>query len=343
MDEDQDNSQRPMGTKKLVGYYRSPKEAERDHPNIDRNVLMLRSEFEDILGQNEFEEAEWVTCQLEKLKHPGSMCMKLHGNGWIMLNKSGAAGYIGGDCANEYFEAHEAFAGATSRARREVSLQRMVARLRALLEEANSHRSRALQNLERLRRLSRKVRAWREDLPYDAKERLYDAAKTGNSSVRVEFQTPTKVEDDKRQVKVVTKWLLEPIATFIAPRALDISRLDPIDRGVRGALDALDRAAASLERKTSEMREWAEAIEAIDSLERQLNDCEAELSSFEQPGNLQLLCWLCRDNADQITCARLALQPFSRKTVSNSDAKRALYQWYGAIVAAHGDRQFRVP
>lgn len=335
------DEQRP---KKLVGYYQHPPEAERDHPGLDRNAPMRKSEFDDITAQYEFPEAEYVTCQLEREDKPGELCQQSHGRGWIMRNAAGVEGYIGGHCAADHFKAHTAFSGATAKARRDVSLQKTKKRLEALLSDQESLRARIRALFERARELRDSVKAIREKLPYKAKERLQHAAKTGNRSITLEFATRVKVEDEKKNVREVTKWRSDIIGAVAAPNALDTTRLQDIVGRLRMAQSALDYGEASLERKETEMREWAEALEGIDRCGTELEELTADLELFKRMPNVSLLCWLCTSDEDQLACARVALQCTSgAATISNTAVRKARSSWYDEIVREHQGRPFRVP
>lgn len=334
----------PTPPKRLVHCHKNPRDAELEHPKLDRTALMRKAEFGDITGQTDFERADYVTCQLEKKDNPGKPCERRFGNGWIMANSDGVEGYIGGDCADEHFGAHEAFAGAKAKARREVALQETVKQLRGLLDDAPSRRTRLSAAIERHRQIMERVRRLREALPFATLERLSDAAKSGRREVALEFETPEPREDEKtKKVYTIHKWKREPFGYISSPAALDAARLKSIADRLREAGLALTYAEASLEQKVSQMRDWAQAINGLDDCERDIVAASADLNAFSQPENLRMLCWLCRDESDQEQCAGIALQTVSRDAVKPAEAKRARRQWYQEIVAAKDGRRFRVP
>ena len=328
--------------KKLVGYYRSPRDAERDHPNLDRSAPMRKAEFADITAQCDFPEADYVQCQLEAEENPGELCQQAHGRGWIMLNSAGVEGYIGGVCATHHFKAHAAFSGATARARREVSLQKTVSRLQALLDRREPLQEQVAGAFERARLLRDEVKRLREKLPYRVKERLLNATKTGNRSVSLEFETIERVEDANGKVREVPRWRPEIVGFITAPNALDMARLHDVTERIRAAGIALGEAQASLVRKESQMGAWAEALEGIDRFDADLVAIETDLETFLRTPNVSLLCWLSPKDEDQLACARLALQCTSGAPTSNAAVRKARKSWYDDIVSAHEGRRFRV-
>lgn len=334
------DEQRP---KKLVGDYRSPRDAERDHPNLDRSAPMRKAEFADITAQCDFPEADYVQCQLEAEENPGELCQQAHGRGWIMLNSAGVEGYIGGVCATHHFKAHTGFSGATARARREVSLQKTAGRLQALLDRKGPLQERVTRAFDRARHLRDDVRHIRDKLPYRVKERLLTATKTGNRSLTLEFETIEKVEDANGKVREVPRWRAEIVGFIAAPNALDMARLHDVTERIRAAGITLGQAQASLVRKESQMRAWAEALEGIDRFDADLAEIETDLETFLRTPNISLLCWLSPKEEDQIACVRLALQRASGTPSSNAAVRKARKSWYDEIVSAHDERRFRVP
>jgi hypothetical protein len=84
------------------------------------------------------------------------------------------------------------------------------------------------------------------------------------------------------------------------------------------------------------------ALEYVKIAEEHLANYEAALGAFYRPENLKLLWMLFRDQFDQRTAVRVAIELISRKRVTDAEVGAARDVWSREIKAAHGDREFEV-
>jgi hypothetical protein len=301
---------------------------------------MRKEEFADISGSYNFPEVDWVTCQLEI---DGAICRQNHGVGWIMVRTDGVEGYIGGDCARQHFQADSAFAGAAARARRDVRVQSLVARLAVLIADREVLRQRIADVFQRQQDLRKTVSKVRDALPFPVLERLHDMVKSGDRAVRLEFRHVEKDEDRDRKVIEVIRWRPDQVATAVAPAAIEVALVNDIGDRLRIALEACNHAEAATERTEKELRAWAESIEAIDRCESDLEEASAALSAFVDLQNLRGLCWVCLKDADQIKTAKAAMQLTGMRNADDRAARKSLIAWRQEIQASHAGLDFRIP
>jgi hypothetical protein len=325
-----------------VEYFRTPRDAESARPNLDRNVALPKDvliKAPIITGIYSYEPADWVICQLEI---DGNICRQEHGKGWIMRLPGGAEGYVGQHCAKEHFGADHAFAKEAARARREVGRDDLVGRLRALLDDP-VRRERIVDAFERQQALKAEISRVRDMLPFAVKNRLHDMTKTGKSSVSLEFEYLENDEDREGNVIEVRKWRIDFIGAIGAPNALDTLRTDALGERLRAALTAFDQAKPSSDHSDKELRVWAEYLEGVDRSESEINEFVEELGKFKQPQSLNLLCWLCRIEQEQVAVTRAALQLTGRKAVTDGTARSTFNGWRRELITSRNALRLRVP
>lgn len=324
---------------KLVKHYLKLSDLMRDHPALDLEAAMQKDAFDDIPSSYNLAEIEWVKCQLDI---DGKICREPHGIGWVMTRKNdGVQGFIGGHCANEHLLSNVDFANAAAKARRDVRLQRLVARLAPLIAERDVLRQRITDVFGRQQELRRLVARIRESLPFPVLESLHDMVKTGNRGLRVEFRHVEKDEDRDGNPIDVVRWRSDQVANIAAPAAVEIVVVNDIGDRLRVGLEACNHAEASTERTEKELRAWAEAIEAIDRCESDLEEATTALSAFVDLQNLRGLCWVCRKDEDQVQTAQAAM----RLTGRNADeraARKSRDEWRQEIRTSHGGLDFRI-
>lgn len=321
-----------------IEYFRTPQDAREAHPRLDLDAAMPKEAFDAITGVYSYDRAHFVICQLEI---NGQICRQEHGKGWIMRRTDGVEGYIGKDCAHEHFKKDHAFTNAVAHARRQVRTGALIERLRCLLDDP-LRRDRIVDGFERQRALLREIRRIRDLLPFVVKETLERVAKGGRNAVWLEFEYLEKDEDKDGNVFEVSRWRPETIGVVDSPSSIDLGRVDSIGEAFRAALTAYDYAKPSPEHPYRTLLGWAESLEALDRCESDLDELSNGLESFLRPMNLQLLCWLCRKESDQVDTVQAVLR-LTGSPAGGMAARSAWGAWRREISRAYQDRRFRVP
>jgi hypothetical protein len=97
------------------------------------------------------------------------------------------------------------------------------------------------------------------------------------------------------------------------------------------------------DRRDRELREWAESLEDAERCDSELKTLSDDLEMFLRPDNMQLLCWLCCAEADQLHAVRSSLQLASRREVTEWEARPVLTSLKSRLISVRGARGLRVP
>lgn len=317
---------------------RSRREAELLHPDLDPAAEMLKDQFDRLLEQIDFPRSDYVSCQLI---HDGTACRQRYGDGWIMIRKDGAKGYIGGDCADLHFDAGSSFHADRARLRNEIATNDLLTRLESLLTDT-ARRERMEKGFERQQMLAKEVKRLRMLFPQVLLTRLHHLAQTRNFSVSVEFEYFEKIEDKDGNIKEVSRWRPESVGVIIGVDPINQLSVIKIGEEFRQAQLTYETAEVSPHRRHRELRSWSKSLEAIDGLILQLDTLCTLLDQFRIPKNLKLLPWLCIPVADRVSTVRAVHKEITGATISESGGHRRLEAWSSELSARFGGARFRI-
>ena len=322
--------------------YRSRSEAEREHPRLSPDNSVPLATFADLLGEYEFPKTEWVRCQLVDQK---GTCHELHGRGWIAQLGDESEGYIGHRCAGKHFEDDPRFADlfrrAAARVTQEITVGRLISSLRSLLEQPQLP-----ETLSNLKRRWGELYQRATSLPGQLSDPLRKelaARRKANPNVMIRV-IDVEIEIDektKRERKIFTRRSVR-WGVLSGLQALESKPLGKVGQRLNDAESALHHAVASEDQPQSSLAKWVGALEYVKSAEGHLERYEAVLAAFCRPENLKLLWVLFRDQFDQRSAVRAALEMTSRRRATDAEVSAARDAWAGELRAAHGGRDFEI-
>jgi hypothetical protein len=231
------------------------------------------------------------------------------------------------------------FAAAAARVDQEISIGRLVAALRSLLEKPGL--SEALNDLkQRWGQLYDRATSLPGQLTAGLRKELAARRKQGNAAVMIRVAyVEIELDEKKRERKIITR---QPVrwGSLSGLQALDSKPLGRVGQRLSDARSTLDQAVASEDRTADELGKWVDGLEYIERAEQDLKQYEANYTAFCGPENLKLLWLLFQDRYDQLAAIRVALEITSRMRITDAETAAVRNTWVDEIKAAHGGREF---
>jgi hypothetical protein len=306
-------------------------------PGFDRTCITMRENYGGIIGDCDLSKIEWVSCQLQRKQ---GRCNQDHGYGFLAHVKGDQAkeGYSGGVCGDKYFKGHSTFAGDRARAVREIEVDSLSTRLRAIAEDTTFlPKVDALR--DRLRGVREQSQRLLDRLPEDVARKLLGMAKNQNANLEIEVEYIDRVEDEKtKKIREVSRWIP---AIGGAITGLSIANQMPIYQ-LGGELTAVRKAFASLDARRELGKQKLQAqpkiLDQVMDLDTQVAAFEAVWLAFRRPSNLANLWMLSRRMDSQMDCMRVSVIAGGVANPSNNEIRQALRDAIAQLSANNGNR-----
>jgi hypothetical protein len=307
-------------------------------PGFDCTCIITRENYGGIIGDYDLPKIEWVSCQLQRKQ---GRCNQDHGYGFLARVKGDPAkeGYIGGVCGDKYFKGHSTFARDRARAVREIEVDSLSTRLRAIAADPTF-----LPKVDALRERLRVVREHSQKLldklPDDVARKLRDMAKNQNANLEIEVEYIDRVEDEKtKKIREVPRWV-PAIAGAIT--GLSVANRMPIHQ-LGGELTAIRKAFVSLDARRElgkqKLQAQLKVLDQVMGLDTQVAAFEGVWLAFRRPANLGNLWMLSRRKDSQLECMRASVVAGGVANPSNNQIRQALHDAIAQLSANHGNRQ----
>jgi hypothetical protein len=322
---------RPANTRAL--HFTSRREVE-SRPGFDSTILVTLQNYAGLVGDYNWPEVDWVTCQLRRKTGP---CNHLHGVGWVARTKHQREGYIGGDCADKYFEDTSQFVRDRSIARRQIDMDQLLARVAAAKADSTiPPRLRAAS--EQLRQLCSDTQAVVGQLPQELVRKLRDMAISGRGDVQIDIGYEEPPDPERPDSKPTIRWQRTSVATVRAPKAADLEFLRSLVARlhvVRVAWKDLQTTTHTAMRK---LRDLCKALESLPYVETEVQNAGERWAEFRIRENLMSLVILVDHESGRRAVVRLAMGDVGKPALRTA--------WRAAqdqIAAVTDGRPFRIP
>ena len=317
--------------------YRSPEELRADHPDIDFDLIVTKPNHKDLIAVYHYgSKHQKEKCQLLKKQE---MCNQPHLNGWIALNKTGAKGLIGRDCATGHFHADEhdpEFQLQINRLDKQVRIEEAQQTLRAARERWTAESINSLR--DDLETLKYQVTTVLDCLPSEIKADLKDRAKTGLAAVEIKIQIPEKDEYGNLTYKYLTvnHASISGLRTINAfPSFAEIQKTEI-------AFESLGGTCIDSE-KLPELKAAAAVLNELDQLPEKIKDSKRQLQLFSTSPNLKLLSVLTRNHVLKIDLFESLLRLFGTEYFGSETAQSLWSRVDRDIRNDHGGHDWRLP
>ncbi len=306
-------------------------------PGFDRACIITLENYGGIIGDYDLPEIDWVSCQLQRKQ---GRCSTKHGYGFLARVKGepNKEGYIGGDCGDKYFKGHSGFASDRARAVREIEVDSLSTRLRAIAADPTF-----LPKVDALRERLRDVREHSQTLldklPEDVAGKLRDMAKNRNPNLEIEVEYIEKVEDEKtKKIREVSRWVPQSAGAITG---LSVANRMPIHQ-IGGELTTVRKAFESLDARRElgkqKLRDQLKVLDQVMGLDTQVAAFEAAWLAFRRPENLRNLWILSRRSDSHLQCMRVSAIAGGIGNPSNNQLRQALSDAVAALRVRNGNR-----
>lgn len=315
--------------------FQSPREAEADRPRLDPNARIAIQDYSGIVAMYSFGETERVCCQLVV---NSSLCNQEHQNGYVVMRKDGAEGFVGHVCAHKHLKQDESFSRDARQFQRRLDIADLRDRLNALLHDAPQ--SRIIAAKDRRKSICARIAGIQGALPALVRDKLRVMAKSQQTEVGIEYHyEETDEKSGRRTIRRVRVIVgkLSGIEIFRGHQLIEIADI------LTAAHRAIDSGPPSPDESPKSMQSRVKAIFALPDGERQLARLEAAVIRFWEPLNLRLLRLTTRNEDAQIAAVRLAMELADELPLSEHRVKAQWLRWDAELREANSGRQFSIP
>jgi hypothetical protein len=322
--------------------FRTPKEALAARPNIDLTASMRVDEYAGLTGENDFQEHDYVECQL--INKFGNVCRRKHGSGFVARRHDAVEMFIGGDCAATQFgavgEAGQKFINDAALMQRKNRIDDLLARIAA--RKADPAYNAALRDdWARHDLLHKRISAVRGMLPLKVLGRIVGMGRTANRGVPGEVKYVEPYVDDEGKPRERITWQAVTLAVVTSPDGIDLAKIEAERNTLKVAGSALRMSLDDISHLETRLTEVIVVIDAAVGSSARMDAIEASLDAFCTAENFRAVSWLATRSADQEAVAELALRKASQPCQPRH-VQAAIQSWRKEIEQRHGGREFQI-